>query len=38
MVERLNYLLATEQVSSDIDQVAGTLAAILLDAFFGPGH
>jgi AcrR family transcriptional regulator len=38
MVERLNYLLATDQVSSDVDQVADTLAAILLDAFFGPGH
>ncbi len=38
MVERLNYLLATAQVSSDADQVTRTLAACMLDAFFGPGH
>jgi AcrR family transcriptional regulator len=37
-VERLNYLLATEQLQDSRDRAAEVLAAIAMDAFFGPGH
>lgn len=38
MVERMNYLLETIQVEGSTNEVAGVLAAIAMDAFFGPGH
>ena len=37
MVERVNYFLATEQIT-DEGELVGVLAAIALDAFYGPGH
>ena len=38
MVERVNYFLATEQLRDDEGRMVEVLAAIILDAFFGPGH
>jgi len=38
MVERLNYFLATGQVDETPERVTEVLAAITLDAFYGPGH
>jgi AcrR family transcriptional regulator len=37
MVERVNYFLATGQLTEDATAVAGTLATIMMDALFGPG-
>lgn len=37
MVERVNYFLATGQLTDDAEAVAHTLAGIALDALFGPG-
>jgi AcrR family transcriptional regulator len=36
MVERVNYFLATGQLGDEPDQLAATLADIVLDALFGP--
>lgn len=38
MVERVNYFLATGQLTDDATAVARTLAGIVLDALFGPGR
>ncbi len=38
MVERVNYFLATDQLRDEDDRLVDVLAAITLDAFFGPGH
>jgi AcrR family transcriptional regulator len=38
MVERVNYFLAADQVHDDASRLVEVLAAIILDAFFGPGH
>jgi len=38
MVERVNYFLATGQLTDDAAAVAHTLAGIVLDAIFGPGR
>lgn len=38
MVERVNYFLATGQLTEDAPAVAHTLAGIVLDALFGPGR
>lgn len=38
MVERVNYFLATGQLTDDAPAVARTLAGIVLDALFGPGR
>ena len=38
MVERVNYFLATDQLRDDEGSLVEVLAAIILDAFFGPGH
>jgi len=37
MVERVNYFLATGQLSEDASALADTLATIMMDALFGPG-
>ena len=37
MVERVNYFLATGQLTEDATALAGTLATIVMDALFGPG-
>ena len=35
MVERVNYFSVTGQVDEEVEQLARTLADIMLDAFFG---
>jgi hypothetical protein len=36
MVERVNYFAITGQLAESSEQLAHTLADIMLDAFFGP--